>query len=224
MVMLRVSQLNDRVMVSIVLAGGKSQRLGRDKVWEKVGGKSLIQRVVDRLTPLSTELVVVIAQGQPQPKLDSDIEIKVISDIYPGCGSMGGIYTGITAASSFHSLAVACDMPFLVAPLLRYMMGLAPGYDIVIPRMEKGLEPLHAVYSKDCLAPMKTLIQQGKLRIAEFFPQVRVRFVEREEIDRFDPEHLSFLNVNTPQELEKARHIAERYEASKPRGVETKQP
>lgn len=211
-------------MTSIVLAGGKSLRLGRDKVSEKVGGESLIQRVVDRLTPLSSELVVVIAQGQSRPKLDSNIELKVVSDIYPGCGSMGGIYTGLAAASSFHSLAVACDMPFLVAPLLRYLMGLAPDYDIVIPRTEKGLEPLHAVYSKNCLAPMKSLMQRGKLRIAEFFAQVRVRFVEKEEIDRFDPQRLSFLNVNTLLELERARLIAEQYEAIRPGKAEARHP
>lgn len=209
-------------MTSIILAGGKSLRLGRDKAWEKVGGESLIQRVVNRLAPLSHELIVVIAPGQPEPALKADIDIKVTSDIYPGCGSIGGIYTGLTAASSFQSLVVACDMPFLVASLLRYMMEVSPGYDVVIPRADKGLEPLHAIYSKNCLAPIRDLIQQGRLRIAEFFPQVAVRYLDTEEISRFDPEQLSFLNVNTPRELERAKAMADRYETLKSRGQETK--
>ncbi|MBI4295243.1 MAG: molybdenum cofactor guanylyltransferase [Chloroflexi bacterium] len=210
-------------MTSIVLAGGKSQRLGRDKAWEKVGGESLIQRVVSRLTPLSTELIVVMAQGQHRPTLNANIDIRLASDIYPGCGSMGGIYTGLTLARSFHSVVVACDMPFLVAPLLRYMIELSPDYDVVVPRAEKGLEPLHAIYSKNCLAPMRTSIQDGRLRVVDVLSKVRVRYVEQEEIDRFDRERLSFLNVNTPLELERARDMADQYETLKSGEKETEQ-
>lgn len=191
-------------MTSIVLAGGRGGRLGRDKLSERVGGHTMLQRVMDCLTLLSNEILVVIAQGQAKPALPT--EAKVVVDLYPGKGVLGGIYTGLVASSSLHNLVVACDMPFLNPSLLRYLMQVSPGFDAVIPRVGGiRLEPLHALYSKNCLAPIHQQLQQGNLRIASFLDQVRVRYVEEAEIDRFDPQHLSFFNINTPADLERAR-------------------
>jgi hydrogenase maturation protease len=104
-------------------------------------------------------------------------------------------------------LFVACDMPLLNTPLLRYMIQLSPAFDVVIPRVGDETEPLHAVYSKACLQPIVDLIDRGKRRVVHFFDRVRVRYVEPREIEAFDPEHLSFFNINTPADLQRAQEL-----------------
>ena len=193
-------------MTAIILAGGKSLRLGRDKALEEIGGKSLIERVIERLSSLGNEIIVVISSSDQLP----DLSASRVVDIYPGKGALGGIYSGLRAATSFHSLVVACDMPFLSIALLRYLVETCPGFDIVIPRVAGNIEPLHAVYSKNCLTPIEAMLDEGKLRIADFFPAVRVRYVEEAEIERFDPERLSFFNINSKADLEQARALLEK--------------
>ncbi len=192
-------------MTSIVLAGGRGLRLGRGgKLSETIGGRTLPQRVIDCLIPLSSEILVVIAQGQPEPALAGPV-VRVVTDLYPGKGALGGIYTGLVASSSFHNLVVACDMPFLNSLLLGYMIQLSPGFDVIIPRVEAKLEPLHAIYSRDCLTPIRQQIEQGNLKISNLLERVKVRYVEEGEINRFDPKHLSFFNINTRTDLEMAK-------------------
>jgi len=191
-------------MTSIVLAGGKGLRLGRDKLSEMIGGRTLLERVIDCLSLVSDEILVVIAQGQPKPALPPT---KVVVDLYPGKGALGGIYTGLVAAQSFHSLVVAADMPFLNPSLLRYLIQVSPTFDAVIPMIKGELEPLHAIYSKNCLAPIQQQIEQGKIRVRDFLDQVRVRYVEEAEINRFDPKNRSFFNINTLADLGKARAL-----------------
>jgi len=156
---------------SIVLAGGKSTRLGKDKTVELIGGTSLLQRVLSRLATFSTEIILVTAKGQAKPQHFLPPETKVIEDVFPDAGSLGGIYSGLTASSSSHNLIVACDMPFLDVPLLQYLLALSPSFDAVIPRVGGYLEPLHAVYSKNCLTPIRHLLEQGNHKIIDFFTQ-----------------------------------------------------
>ena len=199
------------MVTSIVLAGGKGKRLGRAKISEMICGRTLCQRAIDSLVPISDEILVVVAQGQPEPELTT--KVKVVSDIYPDKGALGGIYTGLVASGSFHNLVVACDMPFLNPSLLRYLIKVSPGFDVVIPRVEKvKLEPLHVVYSKNCLTPILQQIQQGNLKVNGFLGQVKVRYVEEAEIEEFDAEHLSFFNINTSADLRRARAMIEKAE------------
>ena len=128
-------------------------------------------------------------------------------DLYPGKGPLAGIYTGLLAANNPCSIIVACDMPFLDPSLLGYMIEFAPDFDVVAPKIGDKREPLHAVYSKNCLAPIKSLLEQERLKVTDFFPLVKVRYVVEEEINRFDPNHLSFLNINTEADLEKAKAL-----------------
>jgi molybdopterin-guanine dinucleotide biosynthesis protein A len=116
-----------------------------------------------------------------------------------------GIYSGLKAARHPQALAVACDMPFLSLPLLRYMLPLAEDHDVVIPRVGGYLEPLHAVYSTACLPAMARLLAQGRRQIIAFFDEVRVRYVEADDVDRLDPRHLSCVNVNTPEDWERVQ-------------------
>ena len=197
-------------MASVVLVGGKSLRLGRDKVFETIDGENLLQRVVTCLASLTDRIILVAAPRQSIPPLPPHLKVSKVVDIYPGKGSLGGIYTGLSASDYSHSLVVACDMPFLNLALLRHLIWLCPRFDAVIPRIARLLEPLHAVYSKSCLAAIEVLLQQDKLRITDLLDQIRVRYVEEDEIDRFDPERLSFFNINTAADLERARALAVR--------------
>lgn len=206
-------------VTSIVLAGGRSSRLGREKLAEVIAGKSLIERAIGSLSALSQEILIVISQEQARSSLSSYTfpEAKTVVDLYPQKGSLIGIYSGLVHSSNLLNLAVACDMPFLNLKLLRYMVKIAPGFDVVIPRLGDQMEPLHAVYSKNCIGPLENQIRQGNLRVTGFFDSVKVRYLGEEELDRFDPERLSFFNINTEADLKKARILAAREKARKVR-------
>jgi molybdopterin-guanine dinucleotide biosynthesis protein A len=191
----------------IILAGGRGIRLGRDKVLQKLGDKSLLEQVISRIEPITRDIIIVTAGERALPKLNGPSRSRVISDILPGRGSLGGLYTGLVTSDSHYNLVVACDMPFLNQPLLRYMTGVTDGYDAVMPRTESGLEPLHAIYSKGCLAPIESLFREDKKAIIELCKLVKVRCVEAEEVDRFDPQRLSFFNINTAADLARAERI-----------------
>jgi molybdopterin-guanine dinucleotide biosynthesis protein A len=194
-------------MTSIILAGGRSSRLGRNKALQVVGGKTLIQWAVDRLDTLSTEIIIATAQGEAIP-CSSATMIKTVADIHPGKGPLAGIHAGLLASFSRRAVVVGCDTPFFSVGLLEYMTQTSPVFDVVVPRVKETVEPLCAIYSKNCVAPIHELLKQNELRIIELFPMVRVRYVEEDEIDRFDPEHLSFFNINTQADLEMARTVA----------------
>lgn len=192
----------------IILAGGKSLRLGHDKVLETIGNKSLLEQAIYIVDSLSREIIIVTAEERTFPQLAGHPKLKIVSDIFPGKGSLGGIYTGLVMSDSFYNLVIASDMPFLNQPLLRYMIEVSDGFDFVLPRVDSLFEPLHAVYSKNCVAPMESILKQGRKAIIELFDFVKVRYVEAEEVDRFDPQHLSFFNINTKEDLELAKKLA----------------
>jgi len=194
-------------MTSIILAGGKSLRLGRSKFLETIGAKSLIQWVIDCLAILSTEIVIATAHGEPIP-CSSAVRIKTVADIYPGKGPLVGIYSGLIASSNSRAIVVGCDTPFLSVSLLEYMTQVCFTFDVVVPRIKNKLEPLCAVYSKNCLVPIQGLLEQDELRIRKLFSMVKVKYVEEDELNRFDPRHLSFFNINSQDDLERARKLA----------------
>jgi molybdopterin-guanine dinucleotide biosynthesis protein A len=197
-------------VTSIVLAGGKNLRLGRSKALEVIGGKSLIERIVERLAPITNQFLIVTSREQSEfPTSD---ETEVLTDIYPERGPLGGIYTGLLASRSSRSIAVACDMPFLNNELLSYMIDLSQDFDAVVPRWQNGmLEPLHAIYAKSCLDTIKTRLENERLSIHRFLSEINVRYIGEEECKRFDPELLSFFNINRPSDLKRAtKLVAER--------------
>ena len=192
----------------VVLAGGKGLRLGQDKALETIGNKSLLERVVSSLSSFNSDIIVVTGREQSFPQLIGYPKLRIATDTYPNKGPLGGIYAGLAASVSFYNLVIACDMPFLNQALLDYMLQLSADFDLVVPQVGNMVEPLHAVYSKSCLAPMEWLLKQGKLSVTELFSLVKVRYVEAEEINWFDPKHLSFFNINTEADLEVARELA----------------
>jgi len=194
----------------VVLAGGKGLRLGQDKALETIGNKSLLHWVVSYLSLFKSNIIIVTAEKQSLSQLTDCPELRIVTDAYPDKGPLAGIYTGLAASVSLYNLVVACDMPFLNYALLNYMLQISADFDLVIPRLGDMVEPLHAVYSKTCLPPIKSLLEQGNLSIRGLFSLVRVRYVEATEINRFDPEHLSFFNINTEADLDKARQMIKR--------------
>lgn len=193
----------------VILAGGQSRRLGRDKAIEPIGGQPLVRRVIERIGQVSDEIVVVVADQARAEGLPLDQEHRVVTDRYPGTGSLGGIFSGLEAARSGWIIAVACDMPFLNLDLLRRMLSLREQADAVVPVIEGRPEPTHALYSKACLPFIEPRLLANDLKISRFFDQVRVEYVSEADVAALDPEFLSFFNVNTPEDLDKALALAE---------------
>jgi molybdopterin-guanine dinucleotide biosynthesis protein A len=153
----------------------------------------------------------VTAAGQPGLPVDGQAEI--LTDIYPDMGPLGGVYTGLCASRNTANITVACDMPFLNPGLLTWMAGLLDEHCAVVPRLDNGMiEPLHAVYSRKCVGTMEERLLKGQLGIYAFLKSVEVRYVEREESRKFDPEHLSFFNINYQSDLDRAIALTEEIE------------
>jgi len=199
-------------MVSgVALAGGRSKRLGRNKAIEKIGDQSLIERVVGKLSQVTSETVVVVAEESKAADLNLPPWVRTAADLYPGTGSLGGIFTGLSAVKGNYGVVVACDMPFLNVDLIRFMLDIVSDYDAVVPRLQGRPEPLHAVYSKSCVGPIERCLQADQLKIAIFFEQINVAYLEEDDIEAFDPSHLSFFNVNTQEDLDKALALEAEY-------------
>ena len=190
-------------VTAIILAGGKNLRLGRPKATEIIGGKTIVERVIERLRPLSSQMLIVT--GTERTDLTGTGDAEFLTDLYPGYGPLGGIYTGLVASKNSHSIAVACDMPFLNTKLLGYMVEQAGDFDAVVPRLDDGMiEPLHAVYSRTCLEAIKGRLENRQLSIHSFIQSLRVRYIEQAESQLFDPKLLSFFNINYQTDVERA--------------------
>lgn len=196
----------------VILAGGISRRLGRDKAAEPFGHETMLRRVVRRASESvgSNDVVIVVANIGQSERAPADIPHRLMLDSFPGSGTLGGIYTGLEAARNEWALVVACDLPFLSAPLLGYMAGLREAVDGVVPVTGGRPEPTHALYSQRCIPAISERLQAGQLKAAGFLDLVRVRYVDEGEARRFDPELLSFFNINHPEDLAQAIEIAAR--------------
>lgn len=192
-----MSSETERLAVTgIVLAGGASRRMGRNKAFLELHGRPLIQIVIGQMAQVCAEVLVAAGDAQPYRHLG----VPVVEDRFRGVGVLGGLHAGLASASHELALVVGCDMPFLQPRLLRVFVDWAEGYDVVVLRQGEQVEPLHGVYRRSCLAPLEGAIRAGQRRIVSFFPQVRVRYVAPEEVAPFDPELRAFCNVNTPED------------------------
>ena len=195
-------------MLSIAIqAGGESRRMGRDKGLIPFLGRPLIQRVIDRLSPVADEFIVTTNQ----PEAYQFLGLPLFTDLAPGRGALGGLYTALSAASQPLVAVVACDMPFVCADLLGALRDdlIESGKDIAIPRPQGGLEPFHAVYRRQtCLPHIQAALEAGKWRADAWFAKVGMCFFDQQELLPFDPDLLCFSNVNTPEELAAAEQLA----------------
>jgi molybdopterin-guanine dinucleotide biosynthesis protein A len=178
-----------------VLAGGRSSRFGRDKALLEIDGQTLLQRTVGAVRAVTTDVIVL---GPPERATQVD-DVQVIGDEIPGIGPLGGIYSALRARPGNAMLVVAVDLPFLNAVLLQHLVALAPTADVVLPLVNGRGQQTHAVYGPACLPHITRQIAADDYKIDRFFPLVRVRLVEDDELRRFDPQLESFRNVNTPE-------------------------
>ena len=189
----------------IILAGGKNLRMGQNKAFIEVGGK----RIIDRIRSIFSDLFAEVLLVTNSPLDYLDLNLRTVTDLCPDKGALGGVYTGLFHASHPYSFIAACDMPFLNRALISHLVALSPGFDIVIPKTEDGWQPLHAVYSRNCLPFMEDLLFEGNLKIIDFYYRVKKREVPTREILPFDPQFLSFLNLNTPEDLARIQKLAQ---------------
>jgi molybdopterin-guanine dinucleotide biosynthesis protein A len=185
-------------ITGVILAGGKSSRMGQNKALMPLGGKRLIDRVVEVMRSVFDDLLMVTNT----PDVYADLGLPMGRDVWPEKGSLGGVYSAIYHVATPYCLVVACDMPFLRAAVLRYLITQIADYDVVVPDVLGELQTLHAIYSKACLQPIERRLAMHRLRIVGFFPDVRVRTVTASELEPYDPELLAFQNLNTPEEFQ----------------------
>ena len=185
-------------ITGIILIGGKSRRMGRDKAFLEVAGKPLFERVLEVFRESFAQVVLV---GNREETF-AGYGLPVLPDIYPG-SSLGGLYTGLYHAETDYVFVASCDLPFPSTEILRYLCSLKEGFDAVVPTTPHGYEPLFAVYSKTCLEPIRTLLESGDYCAYAYFSQIRVRYVPLEELAHLDGDGRAFVNVNTPEDFAK---------------------
>jgi molybdopterin-guanine dinucleotide biosynthesis protein A len=192
---------------TIILAGGQSRRMGTNKALLRLtpDGPTLIEQVIATLRPFGPALLVTNT-----PEVYAWLDLPMVPDALPGTGALGGLYSGLDAATALYNFVVACDMPALQPALLQYMAEQPREYDVLIPRWQEPgdtrpqLETLHAVYSRACLPAIRAHLDAGDLRLISFLPDVRVRYLDEPALRQVDPTLRSFRNLNTPDDLAQA--------------------
>lgn len=193
-------------VTGVIQAGGKSTRMGGEpKALMELGGKLIIERIVEVLGSVLSDLLIVTNA----PELYAFLGIPMVPDVFPEHGSLGGIYTGLKAAKGEAAFTVACDMPFLKPEVVRLVVSRAGEADVVIPKVGEQYETLHALYAKACLPHMEAVLQARRFRVVGFFPKVKVLEIPEAGVARLADPHICFMNVNTPDELARARSILE---------------
>jgi molybdenum cofactor guanylyltransferase len=206
--------------------------MGRDKAFIKINGEALIERQLRLLNGVFRNIIIVTNSPQvyqrsvgvhsvvdrmnsprkyagfksvnPVRKVFSN-GIRTVCDVIPGMGPLGGIYSGLLASGSFYNFVIACDMPFINKSLAGYMIKNKRGHDVVIPKIAGRIHPLFGVYSKTCVPAIEEMLKRSRLKVAGIFAKVRTRFISRQEIEKFDKNILTLLNINTPDELRRLK-------------------
>jgi molybdopterin-guanine dinucleotide biosynthesis protein A len=194
-------------VTGIILADGKNPKMGGNKGTELIGGTPCIERVIQRLTPITSRIILVTAGDTLTFSTVKGIE--VVTDNYRIKKPLTGIYTGLCCSRSKANIVVTCDMPFLNTALLDHMVKLSPAYDAIVPRwpnMQK--EPLHAVYSLSCLQTMKKHLETNRLSIIHVLKEMHVLHLNKRGFAELDPQFYSFLNINDQADIDLANKIA----------------
>lgn len=196
--------INPKRQVScVILAGGKSSRIGQEKAFLKIGERTIIEEQMSTLYNIFDEIIIVTNNRNSFKNMDT----KVVTDIVPDSGPLGGLYSGLSVSSNIHSFLIGCDMPFINLELIKYMIENIGENDIIIPLSTKGKETLFAIYSLNCLETIRQQIELRNLKLLDILKFHKVRYIPHEEIEKFDPKESSFFNVNSPKDYEKALRI-----------------
>ncbi|KKO17874.1 MAG: molybdenum cofactor guanylyltransferase [Candidatus Brocadia sp.] len=186
-------------MTAIILAGGKSRRMGFNKALLSYDKKTFIEHQIARLKTIFDEIII----SANDAAVYAHLNLPIVSDIMPEKGPLSGICAGLIRSSSHHAFVVACDMPFVQEKAILCLREHIGDYDVVVPQTSRGLEPLHAFYSRNCIQPIRQCLDEGKLRIIDFFPMVKARIIHEQEWKELDGSTLSVTNLNTPEEYQK---------------------
>lgn len=204
--MISIAEKNEKrlPMTAVILAGGKSRRLGGiDKPLIAIGGQRIIDRTFRIVSNCCQEIL--ISSNNPQPY--TTFPVTTVPDLYPDHGALGGIYSCLRQAVFPYVLMLAGDMPFISAAAIRHLWSRHEDYDVILPKSSDGRQPLHAIYNKNCMAAIKKQLDHGKLKISGFFSEVRVLEIPTEQHPScFGPRY--FFNLNTPADINQARQLA----------------
>jgi molybdopterin-guanine dinucleotide biosynthesis protein A len=192
-------------VTGVILAGGKSSRYGTNKALVRIRGERIIDLVLHVIKQIFSDILLITNT----PRDYAYLELKMVEDIVRGIGPLGGIYTGLKHIGGQNGFFVACDMPFLNASLIRHMTTICGGFDVTIPKISGEFHTLHAIYHRNCLPHIENLIELGDYKITNFFGTVKVRCLAEKDLQHFDPDFLSFLNVNTHEDFEKLTKLIE---------------
>lgn len=188
-------------VTAVILAGGHSRRMGTDKSFVLLDGKPLIQRVIERVSTLNIDTLLITNA----PEKYAQFSLPSYCDIIPELGAIGGLYTALTHCPTDFAVCVACDMPFLNPTLLQHLVDLRAGFQAVAPRIAGQIEGLHAVYHRSCLDVIRQQIDRRQLRLSDMYEHLDARFVDEEQLRAIDPDLRSFDNLNTPDSLNRAQ-------------------
>jgi molybdenum cofactor guanylyltransferase len=199
-------------VTGVLLAGGKSRRMGVDKRFLELGGETLLRRALSVYERLFRDILIVVAE--PVPELRA-LGHEIVTDLIPGCAALGGLYTGLSRARSPRVFAAACDMPFLNSAVIGHLLEFGDD-DVVMPKLATGLQPMHAVYAKTCLPYFEQMMAINNLSIQSVVEHhtLRTRYVPEEPLRTLDPQLLSFLNLNTPEDANLARDLIRSHDKS----------
>ncbi len=190
----------------IILAGGKGSRINRNKALITLpDGRTLIRTCMEAVKQVCPEIVIV----SNDKKLFQDLNARVVEDLIKGKGPLGGIFTGLCYSTSYCNFVLGCDMPFPQPGLIRLLLERCDDNDVVIPQLAREVEPLFAVYSKSCLPVILSHIRKNDLKIRNILGELRVKRIGESEISAADPKGLSFFNINTAEDLQKAQRMLE---------------
>lgn len=188
----------------IILSGGKSSRMKREKAFVTINDQPLIERIISKVQDYFQEVIVVTNR----PEEYSYLNVAITTDVIPGLGPLSGIHAGLIYSSSTYNLVVPCDMPFVSTKLASFMIEEAEGYDVVVAMSENGLQPLHGIYSKNCIPVIEKALNQGVKKITEIYSQVNVKIIAESKLKSWGITPEVFFNVNTPEDLLKANSLA----------------
>lgn len=194
------------------MAGGENSRFsGKNKALVSIGGKRILDRIYEVFTILFDKIILVT--NDPLQYMEWDFDI--VTDIFPVRSSLTGIHTGLFYITTPYAFFVACDIPFIKKELIGILLdNVEPGIDIVIPETSKGVEPLCSVYSKRCFKPIEEQLEKKSLKIQRVFQKVRVKKISEDILRTIDPDLVSFSNINTPDDLARAKQATTKVSVS----------
>ena len=190
----------------IIMAGGRSSRMKFNKAFAQVGGKPVIQIIIDKLQPIFQELMII----SNEPQLFTSFGLPIFQDVYPYLGPVGGIHSALVNASFDQMFILGCDMPFMNMQLVDYMLGKINNYDSVVPEIDSYLQPLAAVYNRSCLPIFSECLEHDKLKLTLIFSELNALVLKEDELQKFGRVREMFFNVNDPDALAEAQEIAGR--------------